>query len=196
MKKIIKNTIILCVITLVAGLSLAAVHQITKEAIANAEEQAVLGAYFTVFSDALSLEEEPLSGCVAESPALIKQVVKVTGIDGHMGWALTVTTPNGYDGDITIVMGVTTDGTLTAISVISQSETAGLGAECKDAAFTDQFKGIVGGEVDYTKSQPSADNQIQAISGATTTTSAIVEAVNVGLDYVERTYLAGEETTA
>lgn len=192
MKKIIASTLVLCLITLVAGLALAVVYEITKEPIAKAEEQAALNAYYAVFPDATAFEEQTLEGCVAESPALVERVVKATGKDGDLGWALTVTTPNGYGGDITIAMGVTEDGTLTGISVIAQGETAGLGAKCKDATFTDQFKGIAGGRVDYTKSEPTADNQIQAISGATVTTSAITEAVNVGLDYIHSRYLSGE----
>ena len=40
MNKIIKNTIILTVITLVSGLLLGLVYEITKEPIANAQEQA------------------------------------------------------------------------------------------------------------------------------------------------------------
>ena len=99
-----------------------------------------------------------------------------------------VTSPNGYGGNITIAMGVTPDGALTGVSIISQSETSGLGAKCKDDKFTSQFAGITGDKVEYTKTQPTADNQIQAISGATVTTSAVVDAVNTGLSYVKAVY--------
>ena len=45
MKKIIKDTLILTAITLISGLALATVYQITKQPIAQAEAAAELAAY-------------------------------------------------------------------------------------------------------------------------------------------------------
>lgn len=192
-KKIIVSTLVLCIITLVAGLSLAAVYEITKEPIAKAEAQAALNAYYAVFPEAESFEELALKDFNAESGATVEKVVLAKDSENTLGYALTVTSPNGYGGNVTIAMGVIPDGTLKGISVIAQGETAGLGAKCKDNKFTSQFAGIAGGKVDYTKSEPLADNQIQAISGATITTSAVVEAVNAGLDYIaQHEAVAGE----
>ena len=195
MKKIMISTLVLCIITLVAGGALATVYEVTKEPIAKADAQATLNAYYAVFPDAESFSEIPLEEFSTQSGAKVDKIVSVQGEGENLGYALTVTSPNGYGGNITIAMGVTPDGTLTGISVISQSETAGLGAKCKDDKFTSQFAGITGGVVDYTKTQPTADNQIQAISGATVTTSAVVEAVNTGLSYVKTVYfdVAGGE---
>ena len=187
MKKIIKNTLILTLITLVAGLSLATVYEVTKEPIAAAEEQAKMNAFRAVMPDADSFEnltEEP----VTHEGIRIEQVVAAKSGDKQLGWALTVTSSEGYGGDITVAMGVSPDGTLTGISVISHSETAGLGAKCGDDEFTSQFAGITGGVVSYVKGGATAQNEVDAISGATITTDAVVSAVNAGLAYVRECY--------
>ena len=51
MGKIIRNTLILTIITVVAGLGLGLVYEVTKEPIARTEEQAKKEAWQTVFSD-------------------------------------------------------------------------------------------------------------------------------------------------
>lgn len=192
MKKIFINTLVLCIITLVAGLALAVVYEVTKEPIAKAEEQAALNAYYAVFPEADRFEETELKGLTTGSGVTVEKAVLAKKSGTLLGYALTVTSPNGYGGNITIAMGVMPEGSLAGISVISQSETAGLGAKCKDDKFTSQFSGMMGDRVDYTKSEPTAENHIQAISGATITTSAIVDAVNAGLAYVRDAFLDGE----
>ena len=188
MKKIIVSTLVLCIITLVAGMALATVYEVTKEPIAEAEAQAVARAYQAVFPEATAFVEQTLSDVTLEGDSRVDKAVLAQTQDSVLGYVLMVTSPNGYGGNITIAMGVTPDGALTGVSIISQSETAGLGAKCEDDKFTSQFAGITGDKVEYTKTQPTADNQIQAISGATVTTSAVVDAVNTGLSYVKTVY--------
>ena len=93
-----------------------------------------------------------------------------------------------------MAVGVATDGSLTGISVISQSETAGLGAKCAAADFADQFRGITGGTVVFIKTGKSAPNEIDALSGATITTRAVTAAVNTGLAYARDHLLEGGTT--
>ena len=194
MKKIFIGTLVLAMITLVAGISLATVYEVTKEPIANAEAQAALNAYYAVFADATDFEEQPLANTQQSRAVFVEKVVLAKSQDEFLGYALTVTSTNGYGGNITLAMGVTPDGILKGISIIAQGETAGLGAKCKDDKFTGQFANISGGEVTYTKTTPTENGQIQAISGATITTSAVVEAVNTGLSYVQGHYLGEGET--
>ena len=87
-----------------------------------------------------------------------------------------------YGGDITLAVGILFDGTVQGISVISQGETAGLGAVCAEEKFTGQFSGIKG-VVEYVKTGKTEPNQIDAISGATITTKAVTEAVNAAVAY-------------
>lgn len=185
MKQIIRNTLILLAITLIAGLALACVHEITADPIEQAQQNAKLEAYAKVYKDAKTFADCPtdLSAYEPADGVTVDEVQEAKDADGNtVGWVMTLTSPKGYGGDVRIVIGVTKDGTLTGMTVIEHSETAGLGAKCDGAEFKDQFAGITADSITYSKTGKSAENEIDAISGATFTTSAIVQAVNVGLD--------------
>ncbi len=187
MKNILKSTFILVAITLIAGLALASVYEITKAPIADAERKAKENAYRMVMPDAASF----LAVGVVESEwypidrdgILINECLTATdAADNFIGYVVNVTSPNGYGGNITIAVGISADSSITGISVIAQSETAGLGAVCADKKFTDQFIGIKD-YVEYVKTGKTEPHEIDAISGATITTKAVTEAVNTALAY-------------
>ena len=98
-----------------------------------------------------------------------------------LGYAFTVTDSEGYGGDIQFAMGVQNDGTLNGISILSISETAGLGMKATTDSFKDQFKNKNVEKFTYTKTGSTSDDQIDAISGATITTNAMTNGVNAGL---------------
>ena len=87
---------------------------------------------------------------------------------------------NGFGGAIDMMVGVDPSGTVTGISVISHSETASLGANCTREDFRSQFVGA-SGEVAVTKD----GGQIEALTGATVTSRAVSDGVNLALRYVK-----------
>ena len=191
-KESIKNTISLMLITLIAGLLLGAVYEITKEPIAKENQRAKEEAYKAVFADADSFEEINLDTDQVQKEldsqgldASINEAMKVLDGSGQqLGYVLTVTDHEGYGGDIQFAMGVQSDGTLNGISFLSISETAGLGMKAKEDSFRKQFEGKNVDQIVYTKNGASADNEIDALSGATITTNAVTNGVNAGLYYV------------
>lgn len=191
-KKSIINVISLTLITVVAGLLLGFVYEITKEPIANEQQKAKEEAYKSVFSDAKSFEAIELSSESIQSElekegldATIDEAMKVYDASGkHAGYVLTVTDHEGYGGDIQFAMGVTLDGVTNGISFLSISETAGLGMKAKEDAFKNQFAGKNVSRFSYTKNGAAAENEIDAISGATITTNAVTNGVNAGLYYI------------
>ncbi|MBD8972806.1 MAG: RnfABCDGE type electron transport complex subunit G [Clostridiales bacterium] len=191
-KESIKNTISLMLITLIAGLLLGAVYEITKEPIAKENQRAKEEAYKAVFADAGSFEEINLDTDQVQKEldsqgldASINEAMKVLDGSGQqLGYVLTVTDHEGYGGDIQFAMGVQSDGTLNGISFLSISETAGLGMKAKEDSFRKQFEGKNVDQIVYTKNGASADNEIDALSGATITTNAVTNGVNAGLYYV------------
>lgn len=194
MKPIIRNTLILLAITLVAGLALAVVHDITKEPIEKAEEEAKLEAYRSVYPDAASFGEltKDISSYKPLGKVTIDEVKTALDSSGsEIGWVMTVTSGSGYGGDITIALGVSKDGTVQGMTVISMSETPGLGAKCTSEDFQSQFAGIKSSKVTAVKTGKSADNEVDAISGATFTTNAVLEAVNAGLSLVSEYLMEG-----
>lgn len=188
----IKNTISLMLITLIAGLLLGAVYEITKEPIRKENQRAKEEAYKAVFADADSFEdvkvdENKVAKALDEKglDATINEAMKVLDKSGQqIGYVLTVTDHEGYGGDIQFAMGVQSDGTLNGISFLSISETAGLGMKAKEDAFRKQFEGKKVDQIVYTKNGAKADNEIDALSGATITTNAVTNGVNAGLYFI------------
>lgn len=191
--KIIRDALALTAITLVSGLALGAVYGITKEPIARQEELAKQEAYQEVFPEAeqfqtVTLDEE-LSGQIRSgldeagyTQDSIQEVTEALDDEGQrLGYAITVLTTAGYGGEIQFSMGVSLDGTVNGISFLSISETAGLGMKADTEEFRGQFAQKQVEAFTYTKNGASEEDEIDAISGATITTSAVTDAVNAGL---------------
>ncbi|RKI90692.1 RnfABCDGE type electron transport complex subunit G [Parablautia intestinalis] len=196
MKNMIKDAAILLVITLFSGLILGLVYGITKEPIALAEERAAKEAYAEVFPSAGEFQEQEVTSMEEESWKTEWAEAGFEGVDiekslaaldesgNVLGYVLTVTSHEGYGGDITFTMGISLDGTLNGISILSISETAGLGMKAEDV-LKPQFAGKNVPGFTYTKTGAVSESQIDAISGATITTNAVTTAVNGGLYYFQ-----------
>lgn len=200
MKEMMKNTGILLVITLVAGLVLGLVYQITKDPIARQEAQAKQEACQEVFQDAASfgmigVEAVDAAGWneAGYSQESIDEVMEAKDASGNLlGYVVTVTTREGYGGDIQFSVGIRMDGTVNGISILSISETAGLGMQAEDI-LKPQFADKQVEKFEYTKNGAASENQIDAISGATITTNAVTNGVNAGLYYFQTELRGGSE---
>lgn len=187
-----KDTGILLVITLVAGLLLGLVYQITKEPIALQKEKAKQEACMEVFADAASFAEvEAVQPDVQEwaaagfSQETIDEVMEAQDASGAvLGYVITVTTKEGYGGDIRFTVGITKEGTVNGIAFLEIAETAGLGMRAEEV-LVPQFANKNVEQFEYTKSGAISDSQIDAISGATITTNAVTNGVNAGLYYFQ-----------
>lgn len=191
-REIIRNTFSLMLITVIAGVLLGLVYEVTKEPIAREKMRAKEEAYKTVFAAAASFTE---MGAIPEDTkkklgeqgydADIDEIMEVKDSGGnHTGYVLTVTDHEGYGGDIQFAMGVKADGTLNGISFLSISETAGLGMKATEDKFKEQFAGKKVSKFLYTKKGASSEDEIDALSGATITTNAVTNGVNAGLYYI------------
>ena len=108
-----------------------------------------------------------------------------------LGAVLNVTSTEGYGGDISFSLGILKDGTVSGIQILSISETAGLGMRAKEESFYGQFAGKNAEKFSYTKTGASAEDEIDAISGATITTRAMTNGVNAGLSYFRDSLVKG-----
>ncbi|MCR5206736.1 MAG: RnfABCDGE type electron transport complex subunit G [Lachnospiraceae bacterium] len=200
---LIKDALILFAITIIAAFALGAVYEITKDPIAEAEAKAKTEAAQAVFAEMKETSEASAEE-VSKAQALIDQnnknkefdtitideVLQALDENGNkIGDIITVTSKKGYGGQITIIMGVSDDETLKGIEFLSISETPGLGMKAKDddpdkdSDFKDQFKGVQPGSYKLTKRNinMSGTTEIDAISSATITTSAVTNMLNAGL---------------
>lgn len=207
MKAIIKNSIILCVITLVSGVLLGMVYEVTKEPRAKQEELAKQEAYQKVFQEAeefVSLEynKDELGiylkdNKIPSNIAYIEEVVTAMDSNGQqLGYVVTVTDKEGYGGNITFTLGVKNDGTILGLSFLTLEETAGVGMKVDTDSFKGQFEGKNVDAFVYVKGGKQADNEIDAIGGATVSTNAVVNGVNAGIlcvDYLNSVQTGGNE---
>lgn len=195
MNNIVKNTLILTSITVVSGLLLGIVYDITKEPIAEAQENTKQEAFRAVLADASSFEtmedfdaSEAMS-ILEENGFTSDEITEIAeGVDDSgetVGYVINVTSHEAYDGDLEVSVGIATDGTVKGIEMLSISETAGLGMKADEADFKDQFKDKKVEKFSYTKSGESGDDKIDAISGATITTNAVTNAVDSALVYFQ-----------
>lgn len=200
MNKIIKDAFILFAITLVAGIVLGAVYNITKEPIAEQSEKTKQAAYREVLADADSFEAIDNEKYSEENLVLLVSSLKdteedfsadevtdvVAGVkDGKIvGFVVTIVAGDGYSGDIQFSVGISSEGKYTGTSILSINETAGLGMRAKtDPSFLSQFVGVTVDKFTVVKdgSGSSSDDKIDAIGGSTVTSKAVTKGINTAL---------------
>ena len=171
---VLRLTLTLLIIAAVVAAALAVVNQITAPVIQKAKEEKTRNAIMTVLPGGYDREITDFT----DPSGLVKRMY-----EGANGYALEVT-PAGFDGEITLMVGVDQEGKVLGISVISHTETAGLGAvsaanTAAGEAFRQQFVGQ-SGHVQVKKD----GGVIDAITGATVTSRAICDGINAALDCV------------
>ena len=194
MNKIVKNTLILTAITVVSGLLLGIVYNVTKEPIAQAQENTKQEAYMAVLTDASSFETvdfdaESALSLLSENGYTSDTITEVAeGKDDSgetIGYVISVQSSEAYDGTLDLSVGIGSDGTVKGVEMLSISETAGLGMKADEAEFKDQYKDKNVESFSVTKTGEDGDNMIDAISGATITSNAVTNAVNSALVYYQ-----------
>ncbi len=186
-KVMLKEALILLLITLGAGFLLGFVYELTKEPIALQQQKAINGACRAVFADASEFTEyvyvmpAEIAAELDEAGVEIGTVYEAKNASGTvLGYVIESTSGEGYGGDIVLYVGITIEGKLNDISILEISETPGLGM-LASKVLGPQFHDKTEDSFTYTKTGSTADNEIDAISGATITTEAVTNAVNGAL---------------
>jgi len=191
LKVMLKEAGILFLITLLSGFILGYVYNLTKEPIRLQKEKAIQEACAAVFpeSEEMGLKFEaqeyiPGAAVAEELEAMgveIGTVYRAVTAEGTLfGYVVESTSKRGFKGNIMHCIGVTTDGFVSGVSIVEMSETQGLGTKA-ETELVPQFAGITTDAFTYTKTGSTMDSEVDAITGATITTKAVVEAVNGGL---------------
>ena len=189
----IKDAIILFAITLISGLILGFVYDITKAPIAAAAKAAKNEAYAVVFPDAKDFEaSDAETAKIAETAdeisgkgfghVTIDEVVDAKDASGNnVGRVITATSKDGYNGTVQLSVGIKSDGTVVGITFLTLAETPGLGMRAGEKDFYSQYANKNTKEFKLVKGSANGDNEIAAISGSTITSSAVTNAVNAAL---------------
>lgn len=177
MKEILKLILALTLISSAAGLLLAYTYKVTAAPIAKAGKQESILALAAVLP--------PFDNNPSETRASFKEngrewTFHVARKEGKFaGAAFESVSKNGYGGDISLMVGVTADGRVKAIHILSQHETPGLGTKITEAPFKPQFEGK---PIEGTVWAVRKDNGgFDAVTGATISSRAVLEAVRNGI---------------
>lgn len=183
MKDIAKLGAVLFAICAVAALALGATNQITAPVIEQRNIQANNESRQKVLPEAKDFKEVDANVYKDASvdPGIIAEVYEGTNGSDTVGYTIK-TLPKGYGGEIELIVGVSKDGKVTGITIGSLSETPGLGSKATEPAFQDQFKGKEAKELNLVKGNASGEDEIQAISGATITSTAVTKGVNAAIE--------------
>ena len=168
--KIMYYVKIVGVLTLIASLvamMLGFVNELTADRIAANEEAKLNDALKSIFGDYTSADI--LEGVYDEPVCAVYRIKQGSDISGY---GVTVTT-NGYGGEIDMLVGVSKEGRVIGVQIISMSETPGLGSKVDDP---DYLAGYIG--LDCTA---RLGEDIDALSGATRTSKAVYSGVNAAL---------------
>lgn len=170
MKSSLKNMVLmLFVIALVCSAAVSVVYDVTKEPIRQAQQQKVVDALRNVLPAFDNTPERvERDGCA---------VYEATNGGEVVGYAIESTSPNGFSGNVTLMVGVQTDGTIYNIEVLEQAETPGLGANmvAEGNVLLSSFKGRKGSEMTMTVRKDGGD--VDALTAATISSRAYSEAV-------------------
>ena len=188
-KFILKVAGTLTVISLVVALLLGLVNGVTKDKIAAIEAEKTRVAMSAVvpegseFTDALEIQAA-IDAAKAQG-GTVSELYGVTNGGAEAGYVAKVAA-SGSQGTITMMVGIDANGAITGISVVSHSETSGIGTKVVEnkpnAAGTpvlDQFIGMSGAGT------LAVGSNITAISGATVSTKGITMGANAALAAVE-----------
>lgn len=181
-KQIVRPAAVLTIICVVVTAVLGGANALTKDAIAAQEAVAEQAA-----------RAEVLPGA-SEFRASGTENVWIGAANGADVGCVCITQTNGYGGALRVMTGISADGAVTGVSILKNSETVGLGANCVKESFRSQFVGTVpekGYSVYKAGGDVPASGGIAALTGATITSNAVVAAVNEALQLYRTLNLKG-----
>lgn len=181
-KEIIKTALSLFFICAVTAGLLAGINAVTAPAIEKNNLQKADETRRTVFPEATSFEQASAPDGTAYYIAL-KDSQKT-------GYVFT-TCAKGYGGEIEVMTGINTDGTISRVSILSINETPGLGMKAKNESFLNQYNGK-SGKLSVIKNGSTSENEIDAITSATVSSVAVTNAVNEALE-MYNSIISGQE---
>ena len=178
MESSLKNMVlVLFTITLLSSAAVGGVYMLTKEPIAQAKVAAVNNALKQVLP-----EYEATTSQDIEVNTLPIKVHTATVADKAVGYAVESNSKNGFGGEVRLMVGFDTEGTILNINVLEQKETPGLGTKMADEGnvLLASLKDKNAAQINLTVKKDGGD--IDALTAATISSRAYAEAVAVAYE--------------
>ncbi len=182
MKEILKLLAALTIISSGAGLLLAYTNKVTAGPIAAARQKETTEALKAVLPD---FDNDPADcTCSFEEGGRTWAFHVARKAGRFSGAAFQTSSSKGYGGEISLMVGLSATGTVNSVRVLTQHETPGLGTKVAEEPFKSQFNGK---PIEGTVWAVKKDNgHFDAVTGATISSRAVLEAVRNGLDVYRR----------
>lgn len=165
---IVKLVVVLAIICILVSAILGCVNMVTYQKIEDIQTEKTNAAFAAVLPTTGGYTEVEFSGNSA-----------IDGVYAAEAGHVVQLTIGGAQSNVTLAVGIDNDGVVSGVSIIKHGETPGLGAKATEASYRDQYIGISGSAA-LTK----AGGTINALTGATITSQAVTDAVNIALDAV------------
>jgi len=195
-ESMIRMIIVLGTICFASGFGLAMVYEITKEPIAYQKKLEVIRS-LTAVLPGMDIDPDNQFRDMTGKDGDPVRVFRSEDDDGVAGVAFQVIAPDGYSGNIYIMMGVLPDGTLGGIEILSHAETPGLGSPITEESWKGTFRGRSLDNTDLRVKKDGGD--IDQMTGATISPRAVTGAVKKGLEWFRDNrdkILIGEEASS
>lgn len=141
------------------------------------EKQARFLSELFVDADEFTPVEQGVLDNIMESNKFVKEIHEAKAGGEVIGYVF-MTRSGGYGGEIPVITGINIDGTLTGIRVGDNDETPGLGTKVEEPDFADSFVGKATENKIVAVGAPSAENEVQLISGSTVSVDGVLYGVN------------------
>ena len=152
------------------------VYQLTKEPIAKSQNYKIIQALEEIIGtfDNNPLEEKTT---LSESKS---ELYPARENDEITSVAIKSSSNDGFGGKIELLIGILMDGTITGYKIIEHSETPGLGDKVTEPKFGSQFVGLNAHNDNFNLKNDGGE--IDAVTGATISSRAVVGAVKKAVD--------------
>ena len=190
-----KDALVHSLITLISGCCLGGAYGLTKQKIYEINMASTIASYKQVmpaeeyddetYADALTTAQSDGKIAADNGGASLISVVAAKDASGAETGYIVKGSAAGYGGSVIVVVGVDADLKVTGISFPETlPETAGLGQKATEPAFYEQFAGK-GTKLSVKKGGGAGEDEIDAISGATITSTAVTNTVNAATEFVQ-----------
>ena len=163
----IRPTLILATVCLLSALVLAVLNHLTTPIIAENEAETANAVYRALLPEADSFTQLPCE---------LDGVTAVMEADNGTGYVITAQS-RGYGGQVPAAVAFSTEGKILGVIMMENSETPGLGQKVTEDAFSGQFAGRA--------AEAFTIDDIDAITGATISSTAAVSAIDLAISAYE-----------
>lgn len=185
MKELSRLALVLTLIAAAAGMILSLVEGVTRAPIAEVRRQETLKALRAVLPPIDNAPDADtvvlVTGKDRKGRDLVRTFYRGRLLGDVAGIAFKVVAPDGYSGNIEIMVGVDPEGRVAGIEILTHAETPGLGSKITAPVFKDQFRGKGLDDVDWRVKKDGGS--FDQITGATVSPRAVVQAVKIGLEF-------------